>query len=164
MSRIQTFSWIRTYQVLSEYTEWCIWNFPAQHIVRIFKKYWIMWPQCAPSANTQHFLNFPKKATSKHLSHSFVATFKIYWVMWLQCTELAYFLHIQNILSPCNHILPEWLKENVLTMWSKITESGKLKTHVEYILNILNKLGMFQKNSQYTKCVQYVQNILNMCF
>jgi hypothetical protein len=27
-----------------------------------------------------------------------------------------FFLHIQNMLSLCNHILPEWLKENILTM------------------------------------------------
>jgi hypothetical protein len=31
----------------------------------MFKKYWIMCPQCAPSANTQYFLNFPKKVTGK---------------------------------------------------------------------------------------------------
>ena len=132
--------------------------------MRIFKKYWIMWPQCAPSANTQYFLNFPKKVTSKCLSHSFVVTFKIYWVMWSQCARLVYYLHIQNILSPCNHILPEWLKENILTMWSESTESGKLKTHVEYILNILNTFSILWFLLKYTWFVQYVQNILNMCF
>jgi hypothetical protein len=26
------------------------------------------------------------------------------------------FLHIHDILSPCNHILPEWLKENIFIM------------------------------------------------
>ena len=65
MSRIPTLSWIRKCWVLSEYTEQCICNFPAQWVVRIFKKYWIVWPQCAPSANTQYFLNFPKKVISK---------------------------------------------------------------------------------------------------
>jgi hypothetical protein len=29
---------------------------------------------------------------------------------------IGMFLHIHNILSPCNHILPGWLKENILTM------------------------------------------------
>jgi hypothetical protein len=51
-------------------------------------------------------------------------------------------MHIHNILSPCNLILPEWLKENVPTMWSESTESGKLKTHVEYILNILSTFSI----------------------
>ena len=122
-----------------------------------------MWPQCAPSVHTQYFLNFPKKVTSKCLSHPSVVTFKIYWVMWLQCAGLACFLHIHNILSPYNHILPEWLKENILTMWSESTESGKLKKtcwayfkQTEHIQYIVISLKIYLVRSVCSKYAQHV--------
>ena len=86
-------------------------------------------------------------------------------------------LYMKHTIDLCFSMWLEanlWIQWNLTTVFNKHMEFtwwdqcpdqlGTMEMVTELLLRILNKPGIFKKNSQYTECVWYVQNQLRMCF
>ena len=98
-------------------------NVPHQQTLSIF---WISqrkWPASVWATPLWLYLEYTESCDHNVLGWHIFCIFMIHW----------------------GHVIKFYLggSKKMHSVWPESTESGKLKTHVEYILNILNKLSIF---------------------
>jgi hypothetical protein len=69
-----------------------------------------------PISRHSVLFEFPKKSDQQMLEPLLCGYIQNILGHVITMYQVGIFSHIQNVLSPYSHILPEWLKENILTM------------------------------------------------